>query len=134
MHQGHWVGRGHIASRYIEWFTSRARLNAPCLILPPSLSVNLSTTDWVATVFSVEHNCSKITGWCELERSRALFRGGPPRHQAAARTIGTCFRLRGVLRRERIFDTTDKQKAGDIFGQPLRTSTKDGLSSWEKPK
>ena len=130
----HQVGRGHIATRYIEWFASRARLNAPCLILPPSLSVNLRTTEWVATVFSVEHNCSKITGWWPLEPNRALVRGGSPRHRAAARTIGTCFRLRGVLKRERIFDTTDRQKAGDIFGQPLRTSTKDGPSSWKKPK
>ena len=143
VHQGQWVGRGHIASRHIEWFASRARLNAPCLLLPPSLSVNLRTTDWVATVFSVEHNCSTITsehncstitGWWQLEPNTALVRGGSPRHRAATRTIGTCFRLRGPLKRERIFDTTDEQKAGDIFGQPLRTSTKDGPSSWKKPK
>jgi len=101
----------------------------PCLILPPTLSVNLKTTDWVGTVFSVKHNCSKIRP-VELEPNRALGRGGAPRHRAAARTIGTCSRLRGPLKRERIFDITDKQKAGDIFGQPLRTSTQDRSSSW----
>jgi hypothetical protein len=28
IHQGQWVGCGHIASRHIEWFASRARPNA----------------------------------------------------------------------------------------------------------
>ena len=130
----HQVGRGHIATRYIEWFASRARLNAPCLILPPSLSVNLRTTDWVATVFSVEHNCSKITGRWNWNQTERWVVAGLLVIELRPELSDTCFRLRGPLKREWIFDTTDKQKAGDIFGQPLRTSTKDGLSSWEKPK
>jgi hypothetical protein len=62
IHRGQWVGRGHIASRYIEWFASRARPNATLSHSSAVAEREPEVTDWVATVFSVEHNCTKITG------------------------------------------------------------------------
>jgi hypothetical protein len=60
IHQNQWVGCGHIASRHIEWFASRAQPNAT-LSHPSTIAEREPGDDkLVATVFSVEHNCSKI--------------------------------------------------------------------------